>query len=148
MEKKSGGIESLEKFFEETNKKLPVLPEGAKKWIVKVMPWAILIVSILLLPAVLALFGLGAIFGSLTFMGGLHAGVIFYLSWALSLVTFVLNLMAVKGLFARKVTAWRLIYYSTLISAVSSIISLNIFGAIVWGAIELYILFQIKPKYN
>jgi len=142
------GLNQLEKFFDDINKKLPPLPENAKKVIVNITPWIILITSIILIPAVLAVFGLGAILGSVFVYSGVTAGTVYYITWALTLVTFIMEIVAIKGLFDRKMSAWRLVFYAALINAVSNLISLSIASFIISTAISLYLLFQIRSYYK
>lgn len=138
----------LEAAIEKINKGLPALPVSAKEWIVKATPWIIVILSILLLPAILAILGFGAMFGSLSIMAGYSYGAVYYIVWALSLVTFIMELSAVKGLIARKKSAWNILFYVALINAVSSLIQVNIVSMLISTAISLYILFQIRSYYK
>ena len=138
----------LEAAIEKINKGLPALPANAKEWIVKATPWIIVILSILLLPAIFAILGLGAMFGSLSVMAGYSYGVVYYIVWALSLVTFIMEISAVKGLIARKKSAWNILFYVALINAVSSLIQVNIVSMLISTAISLYILFQIRSYYK
>jgi hypothetical protein len=55
--------------------------------------------------------------------------------------------LALPGLFKRKMSAWKLIFYSQLIGITFSLLSGSILGALIGGLIGLYILFQIRPLY-
>jgi hypothetical protein len=56
--------------------------------------------------------------------------------------------MAIPGLFARKATGWRFMYWAQLVGVVSNLASLNIMGAIIGAIIGFYFLFQIKSHYK
>jgi len=60
----------------------------------------------------------------------------------------VLELIALPGLFKRKESAWRLMFYSTLLSLVQQLFRFDIVGLAIGGAIGFYILFQVKSKYS
>ena len=81
-----------------------------------------MILLILAIPALLAVFGLGALILPFSVVGGAGFGLTYVLSLVLTVVTLVLEAIAIPGLMKRKASAWRLIYYSTLISAVHSLI--------------------------
>jgi len=59
-----------------------------------------------------------------------------------------LMVMALPGLFARKMSAWTLMFYSQLVGVAYSILSGSIVGGLIGGLIGLYILFQIRPLYR
>lgn len=154
MEKKTS---SLDSFFERIFvTKAPVqLPAGVKEWIVKYSPWITLLILILMAPAILASIGLGTLFGGLSFFGGLKAGVMYYVSLIAGIIEIVLLIMALPGLFKRKISAWRLVYYSSLLSITIGIISdiaYLAFGSLIVGlisaAISLFFVYQIKSKYS
>ena len=154
METKSN---SLDGFFERVFvTKAPFqLPEGVREWIVKYSPWITLIILILMAPAILAAIGLGAAFGGLALLGGLTSGGMYYVGMIAGILEIVLLIIALPGLFKRKLSSWRLVFYSSLLSIVIGIITdlvyLEIGGLIVSlisAIISLYILYQIKSKYS
>ena len=144
----SGVVNGLIGAIEPINEKLPALPESAKEWIVKALPWIIIIASILMLPAVFAIFGLGAMFGTLGVLAGYTVGFSYYLIWAISVVMFVMQLSAVKGLMSRRISGWNILFYVSILSVISGIVSGSLFSAIIAVVIELYLLFQIKSYYK
>jgi hypothetical protein len=144
----SGSVRGLEKALEDINAKLPALPENVKSFIVSVAPWLIIISAIAMIPAILLIFGLGNVFGPITYLNGLYHGTTFYITWFLSVTAFLLQVAAIKGLMDKKISAWRLVFYSALISAVSNLVSLSIASFIIGAAISLYFLFQIKSYYK
>ena len=56
--------------------------------------------------------------------------------------------MALPGLFARKMSGWTLLFYAQVVSVIGSLLALNILGALVFGLIWFYVLFQIRPLYK
>ena len=76
----------------------------------------------------------------------LTAGVQVLLGFVFTVATVVLLALALPGLFARKRAGWVWIYYAELLSIVSSIISLSIFG-VLFSLLWLYVLFQIRGMY-
>jgi hypothetical protein len=104
-----------------------------------------------MIPAILAIFSIGAIFGPLSYgayYAGMTRGSLYYVTWILSLISFGLEIIAIKGLMDRKISAWRLVYYATLISGLSELFGGSIGSFIISTAIGLYILFQIKSNYK
>ena len=128
--------------------KIPGLPDNVKEIIVKIAPWFAAISMLMLLPLILAAFGISAVAMPFSYLGGLRMGFGYTLSLVFSFGMIVLELMALPGLFKRKLSAWRLMYYSTLLSLVQQLFSFDLGGLIIGGAISFYFLFQVKSKYN
>ncbi len=128
--------------------KIPGLPDNVKEIIVKIAPWFAAISMLMLLPLILAAFGISAVAMPFSYLGGLRMGFGYTLSLVFSFGMIVLELMALPGLFKRKLSAWRLMYYSTLLSLVQQLFSFDLGGLILGGAISFYFLFQVKSKYN
>lgn len=129
-------------------KKAPALPDTWKDTIVRLAPWITLIVMILALPAILALLGLGTVLAPMSYMGGLRTGINYTVSLLITVASIVLEAMAIPGLFNRSRKAWYLVYYSTLLGALSSLIEFNLTGLIIGTLLSLYILFQVKSYYK
>lgn len=126
--------------------KAPALPEDFKKLLVQLAPFFAILVVLLGLPTILAVFGLGAMLTPVVWLAGARTGM-YWLLWAVSLVQIVLAGMSIKPLFARSGHGWRLMYYSQLIGIVSSLGSYNV-GSLVFTAISLYLLYQVKASYK
>ena len=121
------------------------IPAGGREWIVKFGPWIALILLIISLPAILFILGIGTLL--LPFAGvGYAQG--FGMAAIVLCVNLVLTIMALPGLFARKMSGWKLMFYAQIASIVSSLLSGAVIGAIVGGAISLYILFQVRTLYK
>jgi hypothetical protein len=119
------------------------IPNNIKEMIVTFGPWINVIFLITFLPLMLALLGLSALFSIATL--SFHA---WTLSSIISIVTFVLGIIALPGLFKRKLSGWNMTFYEIIVSFVGSIISGNLVGGIVSVIIGLYIWFQVKSYYK
>ena len=127
-------------------KKAPFqLPDGAKEVIVKYGPWITIVLLVIALPPLLFLLGIGSI---LVPFGGVGYARSFGLAMLFLIAELGLMVMALPGLFARKMSGWRLLFYSQLASIVYSLLSGSIVGAVIGGLIGLYILFQIRLLYS
>ncbi len=124
------------------------LPEGAKEAIVKYGPWITLVLLVLALPAILFAFGLGTILAPFAFLGGIGSGVNFGVGLVFSAVVLVVEAIAIPGLFKRSMSAWRLMFYATLLGGVQNLISFNLGGLVIGTLVSLYILFQIRSYYK
>ncbi|HUR21827.1 MAG TPA: hypothetical protein VMZ90_13520 [Vicinamibacterales bacterium] len=126
-------------------KKAPFqLPAEVKEFFVKFGPWIALVMLLLALPGLLLMLGLGTAF--MPFGGAVYAVGFTYITVVL-LAQLVLVALALPGLFKRKMSAWRLIFYSQLVGIVVNLLMGSILGAILGAVIGLYILFQIRPLY-
>ncbi len=129
-------------------KKAPFqIPEGAKEWIVKWGPWINVVLLVLALPVILTAIGITAVFSPYAMMGGVGYTGLYWIGIAFTAVQLVLQVMALPGLFARKMSGWTLLFYSEIVAVASSLLSGSIVGGLLSGAIGLYILFQIRVKY-
>jgi hypothetical protein len=128
--------------------KAPALSESIKELIVKVSPWLIAISLILLSPVILGIFGISLAIMPVSFLGGVGSGFSYILGISFFLGMIVLELMALPGLFKRQERAWRLMFYSTLLSLTHNLINLDLGGLLLGGIISFYFLFQIKSKYT
>lgn len=121
------------------------IPDSGRELIVKFGPWISLVLLVLTLPFVLLAFGLGTLglpFYGYAYPTGFGLAVVTTLAW------FALMIFALPGLFARKRSAWTLVFYAELLSIASSLLSANIIGGLIGGLIGLYILFQIRGLYR
>jgi hypothetical protein len=121
------------------------LPDGLKEGIVRYGPWIAIVLLVLALPPLLFLLGLGTLL--IPFGGVAYATGFTYLT-ILVIVEIGLMIAALPGLFARKMSGWRLLLYSQIVSIVASILSGAIVGGILFGLIGLYLLFQVRPLYT
>jgi hypothetical protein len=121
------------------------IPVSAKEWIVKFGPWITVVLLVLSLPPLLFALGIGAAimpFGGMAYATGF--------TFLTIMLAAELGLMAaaLPGLFARKMSGWRLLFYSQIVGLVFSLLSGSIVGAILGALIGMYILFQVRPLYT
>ena len=137
---------SIEKIV--LGKSIPALPDNVKEIIVKLSPWFAAISMLILLPVILAAFGISAIALPFSYLGGLNMGFGYTLGLVFSFGMIVLELMAIPGLFKREQRAWRLIFYSTLLSLLQQLFRFDVVGLVIGAVISFYFLFQVKSKYT
>ncbi|MEK9132168.1 MAG: chromate transporter [Patescibacteria group bacterium] len=128
-------------------KKAPYsIPSSARERIVTIVPWIDLVLLIVFLPLLVALLGLNFALVNFAWASGAYVP-----GWGLASVialgTFILEILALPGLFKRKRSAWTLVFYAALLSVVGSLISFSL-GGILGGIVGLYILFQVKEYYK
>jgi hypothetical protein len=121
------------------------IPDGGREWIVKYGPWIAVVLLVLTLPPLLFALGIGALvmpFGGVTYAAG------FTYITILILVNVGLTVMALPGLFARKIAGWNLLFYAQLVGFLTSLLSGSVVGGLIGLLISLYILFQIRGLYR
>jgi hypothetical protein len=136
-------------------KKTPFqIPDNAKEWIVKFVPWittVLLIVGFIgFIPypvGVLGLMGLYTGWANIVLYGYGYGLTGFWFIFIVLILQMGLEVAALPGLFARKISGWTLLFYSQVVSIVYSLVSGDIFGAIVSALVGFYVLFQIREKY-
>lgn len=127
-------------------KKAPFqIPEGAKEAIVRYGPWVMVVLLVISIPAILFILGVGTAlmpFAGLPYASGFSAAALFLL------IEIGLEIAALPGLFARKMSGWKLLFYGRLVAIVYSLLILAVLSAIIGGLISFYILFQVREKYS
>jgi hypothetical protein len=144
-------LKQLEGFFDTyLHKKVPLhLPPAVKEFIVKYGPWIMLVLMILAIPALLAAIGLSAAVAPFAMMyGGYHLGAAFILSALIGLLALIMQAVALPGLFARTLKGWHMLYYATLVHALSQLVVGDVIGLIIGLALSMYVLFQVKELYK
>lgn len=150
---KSGGaprvdISNLESQVEGIfTKSLPSLPANAIETLVKIAPWLAIIGVVMGIPAIMTLLGVSRM-AAYYRLAGMGLGWGYQLSNVLYIVQMVLTGLSIQGLFARKLSAWRLMYYATWISVVAGLLSGGIVNMLIVGLISFYLLFQVKKAYQ
>ncbi|NJL15709.1 MAG: chromate transporter [Microscillaceae bacterium] len=117
------------------------LPTEWREAIVKYSPYVMMILAPLSVLAI-GLSTLASIFSLLTvnFLGTL--------SLILSIVSIVLDLMAIPGLFATSRGGWKLVYLAWLISLLSNLLSFSFLSIIPAFLIGGFFLFQVRSYYK
>lgn len=147
-------ITEADKFFEDIYiKKAPfTIPDNWKEIIVKVAPYLNVVGIVLALLALPVLLG----FGALSTMVGVASGsalnplnnIFGILALVFTLASLALSIMAAQGLFKRKASAWKLMFYNSLLNAVQGVLMLNITGLVITFIVGFYVLYQVKAKYT
>ncbi|MBI5044872.1 MAG: hypothetical protein HZC02_03030 [Candidatus Levybacteria bacterium] len=124
--------------------KLPPLPTNIREVIVRITPWIALVFGVL---GILA--GLGAVGVSpVVLFGGIRSSMLVLVSGLLTIASSAMLLAAYPKTKAHKKQGWNLLFWSTVVSLVSSIVAGGLVSAIIWGLVEFYLLFQIKSYYK
>ncbi len=151
--KSSDLISMLEPYF---TKQAPFqIPKKWRENLVNWIPWINLVIGILLLPAVLVVIGLGTIVGVVAPAVGVSTGLFYWFGIILAAATIALLFVTFPGLRARKLAAWKLVFWADIIyffygivSAVSTGDLMGIVTQFIGTAVGLYVLFQIKSYYK
>ncbi len=136
--------EKLNVYF---GQKAPQLPKEIVNFIVKFGPYLMIVGMIFTVPTLLFAFGLGALISPLAFLN-IRYGIHFSLTTIFSVITLVLNIMAIPGLFKRLKSAWNLMFYASLVNALSYLLSFSLGSLVIGMAISWYFLFQIRKEYK
>jgi branched-subunit amino acid transport protein len=67
---------------------------------------------------------------------------------AIGIVTLVMEAIAIPKLLKRQLGGWKLVYWASLLSALSSLLSLSIASLVLGLIISMFILFQIREYYK
>lgn len=122
-------------------KKAPFqLPDGFKEFLVKFGPWITLVLMVISIPFILFALGIGAV--------AAVGGSMLLPAMIVSCIALVMRAIALPGLFARKMSGWTMLFYSQLVSMVSSLLMMSWGGLIIGGIIGLYFIFQIRSLYK
>ncbi len=129
-------IEAFSARLEAIFEKLPHLPKGIVRFLVKIMPW-------------LALIG-----GIMMILGGVAAIGLFMVRSILNLISGVILVLAFKPLRARESKGWMYMFWVAIIGLVEVVFVLvtvsgvSFVGALVWQIIGFYLLFEMKKSYK
>ncbi len=140
------------KALDDSYAKLPALPKGATDFIVNISPWLALIFGVLSILVGVSAFGFLAVLSPFAAVTGAGAYAITgLLSSLVLLVQGVIMIVAFPSLKKRGQRGWNLMFWSLVLSVVSSVLSLNVFGvvqSVVGSLIGYYFLYQIKSYYK
>ena len=140
-------IDMLEQFFA----KAPPLPPNARETLAGITPILALIFGVLGVLGSLSGLGLLTAFAPMAPLGGASAMSSYgtgFLSALLWLAASILMLAAYPGTKARKLEGWNKLFWSEVISAVSSLVTLSLFSGVIGALIGFYLLFQIKSYFK
>lgn len=128
--------------------KAPKMPADIQKLIVQYGPYLILIGTVISAVGLLSAFGVMSYVSPLRSMTGAYAGGMYQVYMIMSVITVVLNALALPGLFKRSMQGWTYMFYNTIVGTVLSIITMNIFGLIIGSGLGFYVLYQVKNHYK
>ncbi len=142
-------VSSLENVF----KKLPALPPQAVDVLVTITPWIALIFGVLGVLAGVAGLGVLSVLVPVAFLSSVPSYGSGFIPATGVIVSSALMLMAYPGLSKQKAGGWNLLFWSEVVSIVVSVVGIvtapsGIIGSVLAALVGLYILFQIKPRYN
>lgn len=129
-------------------KSLPTLSKNIKHIIVLLLPYLAIISVVLFLSTILAIFRFGAISLPTTDIKVIKYFTNFFLSTILIITNTIVTALAIPGLFVRTYRGWQFMFVSTLLGAISNLISLNLGSLIIGATVGLYLLFQVKSYYK
>ena len=148
-------IDQLGDYF----KDLPHLPKNIKDFLVGIAPIAALIGGVLTifssLSMLLMVVGLNGLSPFAFMVGSLYwRGHLLFLG-LLAVIYLLVGGLLIKAfplLKKRRFAGWLYLYYAMIISLLSSLLSINGFGGLIWEAIwlgiHLYLLYEIRPAYK
>lgn len=140
------------KALDDSYAKLPALPKGASDFIVNIAPWLSLIFGVLSILVGVSAFGFLAVLSPFAAVSGAGAYAITgLLSSVVLLVEGVIMVVAFPSLKNRAMKGWNLLFWSLVLSVVSSVLSLNVYGvvqSVVGALIGYYFLYQMKSYYR
>jgi len=138
----------LEEKIVEISKKLPQLPDSLGEFFVKYGPYLMIIGVVMGVVGVLTSFGLMAAYSPIAGMAYGRSVSHFSLYGLFGLISMVLSAMAIPGLLKRTKKGWNLMFYASLVNAISYLVSMNLGSLIIGTAISWYILFQLRKFYK
>lgn len=134
----------LIRWMEEWFKKAPELPANAKEVLVTLTPWLALFFGVLGILAGFSAVGISPV----ALFGGIRSSAMMIVSGVLTIVASVMLLMAYPKTKERKIEGWRLLFWSAVVSVISSFVVGAVVSSLLWGLIEFYLLFEIKSYYT
>lgn len=135
-------------FYEYLNEKAPHIPGDVKETIVKYLPFAVMLIIVAQISAILTFFHVNTLFEGLGYLYSSNEGVIGIIGLILLGGAIVCEGAALPLLFRYKRYGWRLLLYSVLITQLNELINLNIINLIFSGLVILYVLFQVREHYR
>jgi len=133
-------IATLEEWF----KKGPVLSPKFKALVVKYIPIIVLIFGVLSIITGVTSLGLSP----LALIGGARSSGILLIGGLGLIISGVMMFMAYPKLKLGKIGGWNLLFWSTIVSMVATLLTGDILNGIISVVIGLYFLFQIKSSYK
>ena len=146
---------ALEQWMAPLFAKFPHIPDGGRKTLADIAPWLSLIFGILGLLSILSSLSMASYFAfgvvSMMNVTSLMQSSMFIFLIA-GLIASVLQILAFKPLKARHKKGWNLLFYSTVITTATTILSLlfgySSFGGLIGALIGFWLLFEVRGLYQ
>ncbi len=135
----------MKKQVKDLYKSLPDLPSSWVDFIVKVAPILTLIGGIFSLLGALPMFGIGTLILPTLMIGKSTA---LYIMAVISIITGFMMLSAVKPLKEKKQAAIDILFWSSVLSSIGSLMVNLSLGPVLSLAIGIYFIFQIESEYK
>ncbi len=129
------------------NERAPQVPTEAKNTIVKYLPFAVIVMIIAQISAMLSFFHVNTLLDGLGYLYSSNEGIIGIIGLVLLGGAVVFEGIAVPLLFRNKLYGWKLMFYALIFTQINEIINLNIINILFSGLILIFLLFQIKDHY-
>lgn len=131
--------------------KFPHLPENGRRTLADIAPWLALIFGVLGLLGILSAGSLVS-YLSFSFIGMGMLQISMFLSLLAGLIASVLQILAFKPLKARHKKGWSLLFYATVLTTATAILSLlfgySSFGGLIGALIGFWLLFEVRGLYQ
>ena len=139
-------IVNIINLFESFYLKLPPFSEEAREFIAKILPVLSLVFGILItIASVLEILGTPFL-SAFTIQGKLPVIQILLLTNALGIVQGILMIFSVQFLNRHELRGWKFLFYSQMIWAITSLISIS--PSFLISLVLFYPFFQVKKYYN
>lgn len=130
--------------------KAPALPVGFKEVLVKIAPYLAIVSVVVSVPSILSMLSASRMISRSMYWAIYSTG--FGYHYYVALITMVavtiLQGLAIPGLFSRTKQAWNYLFYAMLVSALSSLLQLNLLSMVIGFLISGYFLFQLRSYYT
>lgn len=142
-------------FFE---KKAPKLPKKFTDFVVRILPWYIISVAVLIIFGLFSLYYITIMIPSSIYLDSIIMtfGDTFFVSILTKLVVVSLSMFAVPFLLNKQRFGWRMLFYATLLSFGESILTALILSLepaklvayLIFSLTSFYLLFQLRAYYK
>jgi hypothetical protein len=146
----SGPPNSWDTYVERLNQQLPDAPPGLLDVYVKWAPWLAIVFGALSLLLLLGALLLGAVIAPFLVLGGMKgigAGFSGLVALLLGIVASAADVWGGSLMLQMKLTGWWLIALALVVSLLSGVLSISIFGLLLTIVIG-YIHIKVKPRYT
>lgn len=124
------------------------LPTEIKDFLVQVAPFLVILSAILSVQVIFGITRMSTVSAPLAMMSGYGWGFGAIISLVVAILTLILTVKAIPGLFKRTHGAWRLMFYVSIIAVIGDLLSFNLINALIVAVISWYLLFQVKASYK